>query len=108
MSAVEHATQHATPHRRHPTVADYWRIALIHAVITAVEVAASYLDDLDRGLIVFSLIVLSAAKFAIVVMYFMHLRFDKPIYTRFLLIGIIGALAMFTVVLFTFGLLIGS
>ena len=103
MSAAEHAQ-----HRPHPTVADYWKIALILAVITALEVWASYLDALDRGLIVISLIVMSAAKFAIVVMYFMHLRFDKPLYTRFLLIGLIGALGMFTVVLFTFGLLIGS
>ena len=103
MSAVEHAH-----HRPHPKVADYWRIALILAVITAVEVALSYMDALDRGLVVISLIVLSAAKFVLVVMYFMHLRFDKPLYTRFLMIGLIGALAMFTVVLFTFGLLIGN
>ena len=102
------AADHATTHRRHPTVADYWKIAFILAVITAVEVAASYLDGLDRAIIVWSLIILSIAKFAIVVMYFMHLRFDKPLYTRFLLIGLIGALGMFTVVLFTFGLLIGN
>jgi cytochrome c oxidase subunit 4 len=98
----------STHHRRHPTVADYWKIAAILGVITAVEVALSYMDALDRTVIVVSLIVLSLAKFAMVVAYFMHLRFDKPLYTRFLLMGMIGALGLFTVMLFTFGLLIGN
>ncbi len=102
------ATAQQAHHRRHPTVADYWKIALILGVITGVEVVLSYMDALDRGLVVVALIGLRVVKFAIVVMYFMHLRFDKPLYTRFLVMGIIGAMALFTVVLFSFGLLIGN
>ncbi len=94
-------------HRAHPKPKDYWLIAFILAVITAVEVAIAY-TSIPRVILVVSLIVLSVAKFAIVAGWFMHLRFDKTIYTRFFVIGIVGAMVLFAVVLFSFGLLIGT
>lgn len=93
-------------HAHHPSQAQYWIIGLILAVITAVEVAVAYIDALDDFLAPI-LIVLGALKFAIVARWFMHLKFDKPLYSRFLIIGIVGAIGMFTVVLLSFGLLIG-
>ncbi len=100
------AVQH-TAHKRHPTVADYWKIAAILGAITAVEVAITYIGALD-SLVAPLLIGLSVVKFAMVVMFFMHLRFDNPLYSRFLLLGIVGALTLFGVVLLSFGLLIGD
>ena len=50
---------------------------------------------------------LSAAKFAIVVGWFMHLRFEDPTYRRLFYVGLIATPILFAVVLFTFGVLIG-
>lgn len=94
-----------THHRAHPKPRDYWMIALILGVITAVEIAVAYIEALD-GVIAPILIVLSVAKFALVAMYFMHLRYEKKLYTRFFVVGIVGAIVLFFVVLLTFGLLI--
>lgn len=95
-----------TQHRPHPRPRDYWVVALILGVITAAEVAVTYIDVLDAAVAPL-LLVMAAAKFAIVVGWFMHLRFDAPLYRRLFLIGVIAAPILFGAVLFTFGVLIG-
>ncbi len=95
-----------TQHRPHPRPRDYWVVALILAVITAAEVAVTYIDFLDPAVAPL-LLVMAAAKFAIVVGWFMHLRFDAPVYRRLFLIGVIAAPILFGAVLFSFGVLIG-
>jgi cytochrome c oxidase subunit 4 len=97
----------ATTNRRHPTPRDYWMIAGILFVITAVEVIVTYIDALDDVLAPI-LIVLSAAKFFLVVAWFMHLRFEAKRYRRLFLIGLVSAPILFGVVLLTFGVLIGD
>lgn len=97
----------AAHHRPHPKPRDYWLIAFILAVITGAEVAVAYIDALDSVLAPL-LIVMSIAKFVIVVGWFMHLRFESKAYTRLFMIGIILTPLMFAAVLFTFGVLIGS
>ena len=96
------ATTHA-----HPQPRDYWLIALILAVITGAEVAVTYIDALDR-VVAPLLILMSAAKFVIVVGYFMHLKYERKLYRNLFVIGIIAAPVLFGAVLFTFGVLIGS
>ncbi len=64
----------------HPPVRTYLVIAAVLAVITAVEVSVFYMTQLARFLVPI-LIVLSAAKFSLVVMFYMHLRFDSRIFT---------------------------
>jgi len=93
-------------HRPHPTTRQYWEIALLLAVITAAEVAVTYIDALD-AVVAPLLLVMAVAKFWIVVAFFMHLRFDKPLYRNLFLIGIIATPLLFGAVLFTFGVLIG-
>lgn len=92
--------------RPHPRPRDYWVVALILAVITAAEVSVTYIDVLDPAVAPL-LLVMAAAKFAIVVGWFMHLRFDAPVYRRLFLIGVIAAPILFAAVLFSFGVLIG-
>lgn len=91
----------------HPAPRDYWLIAAILAVVTAAEVAVTYIDALD-SVVAPLLIVMSAAKFLIVVGYFMHLRYDETIYRNLFLIGLVAAPILFGAVLFTFGVLIGN
>ncbi|HEX2173959.1 MAG TPA: cytochrome C oxidase subunit IV family protein [Dehalococcoidia bacterium] len=64
----------------HPGQGEYVRIAVILAVITAIEVGVYYVEAL-RGLLIPILIVLGALKFALVVMFFMHLKFDNRLFT---------------------------
>ncbi len=90
----------------HPTPRDYWLIALILGVITAAEVSVTYVDALD-SVVAPMLIVMSAAKFAIVVGYFMHLKYEKPLFRNLFLVGLIAAPVLFGAVLFMFGVLIG-
>ncbi|MBI3647976.1 MAG: cytochrome C oxidase subunit IV family protein [Actinobacteria bacterium] len=88
--------------RAHPGTKEYVRIGVILAVITAAEVATYYVQkDLGAWLrpILFSL---SGLKFTLVVLWFMHLRFDSRLYSRFFLIGVCGAVTLYLIVLMTF------
>jgi cytochrome c oxidase subunit IV len=49
------------------------------------------------------LLVLMACKFAIVVGYFMHLRFDSPLLRRLFVGGLITAVTVYTIALLMFG-----
>lgn len=96
-----------TRHRRHPTPRDYWMLALVLGVVTAVEVAVAYIDFLDP-VVAPLLLALGAAKFAIVVGWYMHLRFEQKLYRNLFFIGLVSAPLLFGAVLFTFGVLIGN
>lgn len=76
----------------HASAAFYWAIGGVLTVITAVEVAIFYIPALEPVLVP-SLLLLSAGKFLLVVMFFMHLRFDSRIFSGVFLAGM--ALAMF-------------
>ena len=91
----------------YPTPKDYWLIALILAVITGAEISVTYVSALD-SVVAPLLIVMAAAKFSIVVGYFMHLRYEQKLFRNLFLIGVIAAPLLFGAVLFTFGVLIGS
>lgn len=60
------------------TVATYVKVALVLTVITIIEVAATYIRALSPILIP-ALLVLSLAKFALVGLFFMHLRDDARV-----------------------------
>ena len=71
----EHAPAPA-PHGGHASVATYVKVALILTGVTALEVGAIYIRRLTP-IIVPLLLTMSVAKFALVVMFFMHLRYDS-------------------------------
>jgi cytochrome c oxidase subunit 4 len=93
MSAEATAVSHQE--HQHASPAFYWAIGAILTIITAVEVAVFYIPALHPVLVP-TLLVLSAAKFVLVVMFFMHLKFDSKIYTGLFLSGM--ALATFMMV----------
>ena len=91
----------------HPTPGQYWRIAGVLAILTGVEVAVFYLNranDLGifNGLILLTLAVL---KFVIVVGWYMHLRFESPLLSRFFTGGFLLAMALYAIVLASLGVL---
>lgn len=97
-----------THHPAHPSIGDYWKIAALLAVLTAVEVALFYLDQALGlgGLNVTLLLLLALLKFVIVVGWFMHLRFEKPMLNRFFAAGFVLAMALYTVVLGALGVIV--
>ena len=60
----------------HASVATYIKVALILSGVTALEVGVIYIRFLTP-IIVPLLLAMSAAKFALVVLFFMHLRYDS-------------------------------
>jgi cytochrome c oxidase subunit IV len=91
----------------HPGVRDYVIVAVALAVATAFEVALYYLS-LPGALLIFLLLFLMALKFALVVLYFMHLRFDNPLFRRLFVAGLLLALTVYTVVLVSFAIYPGG
>ncbi len=65
----------------HATVATYLRIAVVLAIVTAVEIALIYIPGLPNHVLVALLIVMSVVKFALVVGFYMHLRYDARLLT---------------------------
>ena len=60
----------------HVPVATYLKVAAALTIITGLEVGVIYIRRL-APIVVPLLLVMSAAKFALVVLFFMHLRYDK-------------------------------
>ncbi len=60
----------------HATTATYLRIAAILVMITLIEVGVFYVPTFQAVLVPL-LLVLSAVKFSLVVMFYMHLKFDN-------------------------------
>jgi cytochrome c oxidase subunit 4 len=90
-------------HRRHPSPREYVRIAVVLAAITVAEVVIYYIDWIhENDLLIPLLFLFSAIKFSLVVMWFMHLRFDSRTYARFFVMGLAGAVTLFLVMLMIF------
>lgn len=95
----------STEEHSHPTPAMYWKIAVLLAALTAVEVAMFYINEaIDIGVAnAVVLIVLAALKFVIVVGFYMHLRYEKSMLSRFFTAGFFLALSLYAVVLAALG-----
>ena len=98
-----HGEAHAEEHH-HPDWGTYKWVALLLTVITVLEVWVYYIPAFVASrLFVPSLLVLSAVKFATVVMFYMHLKYDAKLF-RALFVGplIIAIIALISL-LFLFG-----
>jgi len=67
----------------HATVKTYIFVAIVLGLITAIEVATLYIPNIPNGLLVGSLLIMSAIKFVLVVGFFMHLKYDHNIMRSF-------------------------
>ena len=87
----EHVEEHGGAHDDPPSEKKYWMIALILGIVTAVEVALSYIDlgDAVAPLLLLGMVI----KFFIVASYFMHLKFDSKVTRRLFISGL--SLAVF-------------
>jgi cytochrome c oxidase subunit 4 len=94
---AEHAMEHA-----HPGAKTYVLIGVVLAIITVAEVFF-YTQASVRAFLVPLLLVLSASKFVLVVGFYMHLRFDHPLFTGVFGFGLLVAASIITALMFLFG-----
>ena len=87
------------PH--HPGPAEYVKVAIALAIATAIEVAIYY-TGIPHPLLVALLLLAAFFKFTLVVLWFMHLRFDSPIFRRLFVTGLLLAISVYMIVLLTF------
>ena len=76
---IEAGEKHELEH--HPGPRQYVGVAVVLAIITAIEVAIYYVTALGDFLVPL-LLAFSFIKFALVVLWFMHLKFDSRLFRR--------------------------
>ena len=74
-------------HARHPTFMQYVVVAVILFAITAIEFIIIFPEYRLGPATVPVLIILSAVKFGIVILFYMHLKFDHKLFTWIFLGG---------------------
>jgi cytochrome c oxidase subunit 4 len=92
----------AAEEHKHPSDRQYVVIAAILAIITAAEVATyalDWFDDASTTVLVATLFPMMILKFAIVCAYFMHLKYDNPLFRRIFVFGLVLAVAVYCVAL---------
>jgi cytochrome c oxidase subunit 4 len=104
MATLEHGhgDAHGAAEHAHPGAKTYTIVGVILAIITVAEVFF-YTQESVRAFLVPLLLVLSAAKFATVVGFYMHLKFDHPLFLGVFGFGLLVAASVITALMFLFG-----
>jgi cytochrome c oxidase subunit 4 len=89
---------------RHPGAATYLIIAAFLVILTAMEITVFYVHAL-RPVLVPVLIVLAAAKFALVAMFYMHLKYDDWLLTGVFIFPLIIATVLLIALILLFAYL---
>lgn len=90
------SSEQTAVHTDHPSPRQYVTIALVLAVLTALEVSTYYFEF--GALAVPLLIVLMVVKFFYVAGWFMHLKFDHKFFSQVMSVGLVFALVLYTIV----------
>jgi cytochrome c oxidase subunit 4 len=97
-------TEHAqtTQEAAHPSTGTYLAVAGVLTVITLVEVGVFYVPAFE-SILAPLLLILSGTKFALVVMFYMHLKTDHSLFTAIFTLPLLIAIAVVIALLFLFG-----
>ena len=88
----------------HPTWETYWKVAVVLTLMTVVEVWIYYIPAFVASrAFVPTLLIMSAIKFAIVVMFYMHLRYDHKLFKALFTGPLIIAVCTLIGLMFLFG-----
>ncbi|MDH3707630.1 MAG: cytochrome C oxidase subunit IV family protein [Acidimicrobiia bacterium] len=99
-AAIDTDVEHAGGHD-HPSDLDYVKVFVALLVLTAIEVATFFID-MPTPMLIGSLGILMSVKIYLIAGWFMHLRVDNRLFTRFFITGIIGAVTVYLIMLSTF------
>jgi len=104
-AAVEtHESQAHESEVRHPGAATYLIIAAFLIVLTVMEITVFYVHPL-RPVLVPVLLVLAAAKFALVAMFYMHLKYDGWLLTGIFVFPLLAAMILLAALIMLFAYL---
>lgn len=98
-SSLPVADEHA---EEHPGEKTYVKIAVILAILTALEVATYPAEDALGSAVIPILIVLMIIKFWYVAAFFMHLKFDSRMFSWVFIAGVGAGAAVYLAVLSAF------
>jgi len=86
----------------HPSWKQYKWVALILTLVTVVEVWVYYTPFRHSSLFAPVLLIMSAFKFAVVVAFYMHLKYDHKLFRALFIGPLIIAMSTLTALLFLF------
>jgi len=86
----------------HPGTGTYLAIAAVLLIITIVEVGVFYVPAF-KPILAPVLLTLSGVKFSLVVMFYMHLKFDHPLFRMIFTLPLLLALGVAIALMFLFG-----
>jgi cytochrome c oxidase subunit IV len=87
----------------HPGPRQYVLIAVVLVILTAVEVATSYLEgDVNSNLLLVALGIMAAVKFFLVAAWYMHMKQDSSVFRRLFLSGLILASIVYGILMLFF------
>ena len=92
----------ADDHGGHPDVRQYVLIAVVLVIVTALEIATSYLNTGHTNWIIIALGAMAIVKFVLVTGWYMHMKTDHPLFRRFFIVGIVGACIVYGIVFMVF------
>ncbi len=88
-------SKETTAHAHHPTPRQYVNIALVLALLTALEVATYFFEF--GPFAVPMLVILMVVKFLYVAGWFMHLKFDHKFFKQIVSVGLGFALVLYSI-----------
>ncbi|MBO99206.1 MAG: cytochrome C oxidase subunit IV [Chloroflexi bacterium] len=103
VSNKKNKTKNSGSHdHNHPEPITYFKVAMALVALTALEVVVFYFEWLGYAIIPV-MAILSIGKFGIVVMYYMHLKFDEKLLTYVFMAGLILAVVVIMWLMALFG-----
>ena len=100
------ATEHDTPGTHeahdHPTDATFIKVAIFLAIVTALETSTYWWPEALHTVAMVTLLVLMTIKFFVILLWFMHLKFDSKLFSLMFYIGLVLAVGCYMVALLTF------
>ena len=87
----------------HPGPRQYVIIAIVLVILTAVEVATSYLEGhVNSNLLIVALGIMAAVKFFLVAAWYMHMKQDSAVFRRLFITGIVLASIVYGILMLFF------
>jgi cytochrome c oxidase subunit 4 len=101
----EHAAESHT--HDHPSDMTYLKVAAFLAFVTALEVGTYFWEDIfgsqpSTAALLLTLMPMMVIKFFVVCGWFMHLKYDVPLFRRVFVFGLILAMIVYGIMAFTF------
>ena len=97
---AEHGHAHDEPHI--PSDLYFIKTALILAFVTALETSTYWWPKSMHGFATPSLLIMMTIKFFMILLVFMHLKFDNKLFSLMFYIGLVLAVGVYLVALLTF------